>query len=151
WLPPLSNIEKWWDTAALGALSRMWSTIRAQQAHMPDAAGWLLTVAFLRASIRSAHVSFGHQSMSFKQRKTNGASQTTIDVGFLPLDEWTAAITSILDAAASPILAEPREILCDARALTASLERGAYAAVITSPPYCNRMSYIRELRPYMYW
>ena len=23
--------------------------------------------------------------------------------------------------------------------------------VITSPPYANRMSYIRELRPYMYW
>src|SRR6185437_15229209 len=26
-----------------------------------------------------------------------------------------------------------------------------YACVITSPPYPNRMSYIRELRPYMYW
>ncbi len=23
--------------------------------------------------------------------------------------------------------------------------------MITSPPYANRMSYIRELRPYMYW
>ena len=23
--------------------------------------------------------------------------------------------------------------------------------VVTSPPYANRMSYIRELRPYMYW
>ena len=23
--------------------------------------------------------------------------------------------------------------------------------VITSPPYANRMSYVRELRPYMYW
>jgi len=26
-----------------------------------------------------------------------------------------------------------------------------YATVITSPPYPNRMSYIREVRPYMYW
>src|SRR5205085_12538132 len=26
-----------------------------------------------------------------------------------------------------------------------------YYAIITSPPYPNRMSYIRELRPYMYW
>jgi hypothetical protein len=26
-----------------------------------------------------------------------------------------------------------------------------YGSVITSPPYANRMSYIRELRPYMYW
>ena len=26
-----------------------------------------------------------------------------------------------------------------------------FDCVITSPPYANRMSYIRELRPYMYW
>ena len=26
-----------------------------------------------------------------------------------------------------------------------------YSHVVTSPPYPNRMSYIRELRPYMYW
>jgi len=28
---------------------------------------------------------------------------------------------------------------------------GNFDLVITSPPYANRMSYIRELRPYMYW
>ena len=28
---------------------------------------------------------------------------------------------------------------------------GKYDTVITSPPYPNRISYIRELRPYMYW
>jgi len=28
---------------------------------------------------------------------------------------------------------------------------GKYDVLITSPPYPNRMSYIRELRPYMYW
>lgn len=27
---------------------------------------------------------------------------------------------------------------------------GKYDSLITSPPYPNRMSYIRELRPYMY-
>jgi hypothetical protein len=31
------------------------------------------------------------------------------------------------------------------------LKRQRFDAVVTSPPYCNRMSYIRELRPYMYW
>jgi hypothetical protein len=29
--------------------------------------------------------------------------------------------------------------------------KGPYHYVITSPPYPNRMSCIRELRPYMYW
>jgi hypothetical protein len=28
---------------------------------------------------------------------------------------------------------------------------GLFDLIITSPPYANRMSYIRELRPYMYW
>ncbi|MBI3760952.1 MAG: SAM-dependent methyltransferase, partial [Chloroflexi bacterium] len=38
----------------------------------------------------------------------------------------------------------------DAREVRAAVT-GPYDTVITSPPYPNRMSYIRELRPYMYW
>jgi DNA modification methylase len=45
---------------------------------------------------------------------------------------------------------EGRIIQHDAREL-ASLEIEPFDLVITSPPYANRMSYIRELRPYMYW
>jgi hypothetical protein len=40
--------------------------------------------------------------------------------------------------------------LADARDLAGALGERA-GCVITSPPYPNRMSYIRELRPYMYW
>jgi DNA modification methylase len=53
--------------------------------------------------------------------------------------------------ARSPIQTVPRCLLCDARALSASLDQDSYDLVITSPPYPNRVSYIRELRPYMYW
>ena len=38
----------------------------------------------------------------------------------------------------------------DARKLPKVVD-GPFDLVITSPPYANRMSYIRELRPYMYW
>jgi hypothetical protein len=41
--------------------------------------------------------------------------------------------------------------LADARDLPAALAGERAGCVITSPPYPNRMSYIRELRPYMYW
>jgi len=41
-------------------------------------------------------------------------------------------------------------ILGDARDLPGCLDT-RFDVVITSPPYANRMSYIRELRPYMYW
>ena len=39
----------------------------------------------------------------------------------------------------------------DARQLDAIAGLDRYSAIITSPPYPNRMSYVRELRPYMYW
>ena len=40
--------------------------------------------------------------------------------------------------------------LGDARSLDRMPGAGA-GLILTSPPYANRMSYIRELRPYMYW
>jgi hypothetical protein len=44
-----------------------------------------------------------------------------------------------------------RAFLGDSRNLSTASGLGMYTVVITSPPYPNRMSYIRELRPYMYW
>lgn len=41
-------------------------------------------------------------------------------------------------------------ILGDSRKLQEAID-GTFDLVVTSPPYANRMSYIRELRPYMYW
>ncbi len=38
----------------------------------------------------------------------------------------------------------------DSRELV-SINEVRYSHVVTSPPYPNRISYIRELRPYMYW
>lgn len=43
-----------------------------------------------------------------------------------------------------------RVILGDSRK-PADIVDGLFDRVITSPPYANRMSYIRELRPYRYW
>lgn len=65
--------------------------------------------------------------------------------------KWRAHSREIFLAAQSPVLVEPRVLGIDARNLSESLPEDHYDAVITSPPYPNRMSYIRELRPYMYW
>lgn len=140
WVPPLRNIEKWWEADLLGALSRAWDVLQRCE---PLPARWLLTVAFLRAAIKTAHVTFGHQSMSFRQQSGREG------VGLFEA-EWREALGAILSAAESPIVVGPRTILADARKL-GELEPASYATIITSPPYCNRMSYVRELRPYMYW
>ena len=41
-------------------------------------------------------------------------------------------------------------VVGDARDLAGSVG-DHFDMVVTSPPYANRMSYVRELRPYMYW
>ncbi len=47
--------------------------------------------------------------------------------------------------------AERRALLGDARCVADFSGDSRFGTVITSPPYVNRMSYVRELRPYMYW
>jgi hypothetical protein len=64
----------------------------------------------------------------------------------------TEAFAEVTRAASSAIARGRRRVVSgDARALGQALGSGRYGTVITSPPYANRMSYIRELRPYMYW
>lgn len=142
WLPPISNIDRWWEPPTQLALGRAFAVLRRSK-HAPEVRD-LASVAFCRALISSANVSFGHQSMSFKAQ--NGAPAATV----ARLLEH--AITDITEGARLA-LARPGAgaLLGDARALRESVKQRRFDAVITSPPYCNRMSYIRELRPYMYW
>lgn len=150
WLPPIHHIEKWWDHDALIALGRSMAAIEAlaMSSISPPTAD-LLKVAFCRIMIGRANVSFGHQSMSFKKNVTATPSRFST-VEKLVVD-WRAAVASIAAAACTPIAASPRAEHCDARQLTAKLDADRYTCVVTSPPYPNRMSYIRELRPYLYW
>jgi hypothetical protein len=101
--------------------------------------------------IAMANVSFGHQSMSFKQVTDQMEFAMPTDVAEDVIAIWRQSTESIFAAAENSIQVQPRFVRCDARNLTESLERNSFDCVITSPPYPNRMSYIRELRPYMYW
>lgn len=150
WTPPLHRIEKWWDEETLGALARARAAIEALRGALPAAAVDLLLIAFCRAMIDQANVSFGHQSMSFR-RVAAGAAEARPAAGSSVAESWRRAVDRVHEDAASPVQRPPRPLLCDARRLTAALPPGRYSCVITSPPYPNRMSYIRELRPYMYW
>lgn len=146
WIPSLHQIEKWWDERILQALARAMMRIKGEG--LPSAVTDLLSITFCRTLIDCANVSFGHQSMSFKKAAPPPAAcqaEGTV------VSSWRAESNDIHHAAFSEIAAEPHVSLCDARCLTQALPPGRYDAVITSPPYPNRMSYIRELRPYMYW
>lgn len=86
--------------------------------------------------------------MSFKE---NGSDQPSL---FEDRDRFNslflAAVKHVLHSASHNPIIEPEIFRCDSRFLECGNSK-IFDLLITSPPYPNRMSYIRELRPYMYW
>ncbi len=60
------------------------------------------------------------------------------------------SVKSVLDAASLNPSRNGCVLIGDSRNLDA-VSNSKFDMLVTSPPYPNRMSYIRELRPYMYW
>jgi hypothetical protein len=138
WVPPLHQIEKWWDEATLAALSRAFAELAGKRGKARD----LAALSFCRTLVDAGNVSFAHQSMSFRKRDAAPA------VGAL----LRQALEGLCTAAAEPVTPSSRQVLLgDSRRLADILPPKSVGCVVTSPPYVNRMSYIRELRPYMYW
>lgn len=148
WTPDLYNIARWWSRPTRIALGRAMSVITTGERAHPSPATDLLKVAFCRTLIQCANVSFGHQSMSLKKTPP---PQDEEECERLVATAWAQNATLVADSAASRILVSPSVVQCDARDLGAALKENEYGCVITSPPYPNRISYVRELRPYMYW
>jgi hypothetical protein len=149
WLPALHQIEKWWDPTTLHALGRAMAHLKV--AKVSSKVSNLLRLAFCRTLIARASVSFGHQSMSFKKKKEGEKALSAGELVGLTSDAWNVAIEMIGSSARSVISQLPQVELCDARHSAKGFGEEQIGRVITSPPYPNRMSYIRELRPYMYW
>ena len=127
--PPIHNVERWWAPPVLDWLCRLKGALPENGTH-----GELLELAFCRTMIALSGAAFDHPSMSFKEavRHTDAEARTRFE----------GDVEAVLAAASE----SPSG---DARALPVGDAR--FDAVITSPPYPNRMSYVRELRPYMYW
>lgn len=156
WKPNLHQIEKWWDTPTLHALAALCDAIRNPKRQRAPGVSDILAIAFCRAMIQTANVSFGHQSMSFKKKDDHCGllAESPGGAGARVAAVFLAAAGEVANSLETePPVADCRVVLGDSRDLSASLPDAErrYSAVVTSPPYPNRMSYIRELRPYMYW
>ena len=142
-VPPIHQVEKWWAEAPLAALSRAHGTLTRSRRD-PRALD-LGRLALCQSLIGVANVSFGHQSMSFKKRSQE-PSATAVS------DRLLQAAERLATTAATERLSGRRTVRRgDARSIARLFPDRRFDLVITSPPYPNRMSYIRELRPYMYW
>jgi len=157
WTPNLHQIEKWWGQETLSALSHAFDGIKKSRAcgEIRD----LLQIAFCKAMIATSNASFGHQSMSFKKPKPPSNQRLLFDESEIAdhkddvFRQFHAAVGEIAETVVDDVpIVDGKVLLGDSRNLGEALPKECkYTKVITSPPYPNRMSYIRELRPYMYW
>jgi hypothetical protein len=65
-------------------------------------------------------------------------------------EQFYSFVSEIVSSARNTLTGHTEVLLADSRKLPKEVQK-KFDCVITSPPYPNRMSYIRELRPYMYW
>ena len=143
--PPIHNLDRWWPERSLSFLCRLKGAINAAtEESSPQRT--LLHVAFCRTLIELSNAAFNHQSMSFKRDD----KQLVLDIAIDATDVFREDVEFVLTGAEENPPGSCTVIEGDARELP-KIVKEPFDLVITSPPYANRMSYIRELRPYMYW
>jgi len=149
WVPPINHIERWWTEERLEILARLFYGIQRGRGAVPtsDAALDLITIAFCRVAIEWSNAAFNHQSMSFKEDLPSLFADAECSI---IADSFITNVQQLISTAGGPLTGRVNVFNGDSRDV-ASITPGLYDCVITSPPYPNRMSYIRELRPYMYW
>lgn len=148
WVPPIHGIDRWWQGGTLRALGSLRQVLdRASTGSLSDD---LLTVAFCRVLIDTSNAAFNHQSMSFKT--SQGVQTEQMDLPGLQsvAAQFLGGLERILRSASGCLAGEVSVSLDDARRMD-TVPDGSVDLILTSPPYANRISYIRELRPYMYW
>ncbi|WP_293250712.1 MULTISPECIES: DNA adenine methylase [unclassified Microcoleus] len=144
WTPKIFHIERWWSSDTIKILSALRTALVNQFGEPEDNDDYnLVWIAFCRLIIESSSAAFNHISMSFKETVDEHDCEY-IDELFLSIVEL------ILMSAQQNICGSVQVVKVDARHIT-ELDGIKIDKAITSPPYPNRISYIRELRPYMYW
>ncbi|GAA4232592.1 site-specific DNA-methyltransferase [Actinomadura meridiana] len=148
WKPKLHKIERWWSPGTLAALKAIRHAL--DQADLPHEGRDLLDLAFCRTVIGASNAAFNHQSMSFKD-VDNTNTLVDMDASTETIRQFSGDCAEVLDSAAMTLPGTGKVVLSDSRGMETSGALEPCDLLLTSPPYVNRMSYIRELRPYMYW
>lgn len=140
WEPEMRNLDRWWTRRVREVLGGLLGVAE----RCGGVEGDLLRVVLCRTLIACSGAAFDHPSMSFRRE---GARDLTRDevVGQARRDA-----EYVVGGLGSNPCGEAQVDLGDARGL-GGIGVGEVDVLVTSPPYANRMSYVRELRPYMYW
>lgn len=144
WLPNIHNITRWWCPQTLKILGALRQALVYELGEPRDndvsALAW---IAFCRLVIETSSAAFNHVSMSFHD------TMATFDIVQIK-SLYIAILEKIIETTSEDLPGNASVHAIDATRVS-SVNGIKYSHVITSPPYPNRVSYIRELRPYMYW
>ena len=144
WTPQIFNIERWWSSYTLQILAALRISLVNQFGEPEENENYdIVWIGFCRLIIETSSAAFNHISMSFNDTIIYQNIEGIEDI-FVEIIEF------MLKSAENPIVGSAKVLKVDARHI-AGLDNIKINKVITSPPYPNRISYIRELRPYMYW
>lgn len=100
---------------------------------------------FCRLIIELSNVAFNHVSTSF---------QDGDEIEKFSYKDGNSLLLSLCNMVIDTVADQPKvraEVMMQNSMSIPKEMKGRYDTLITSPPYPNRISYIRELRPYMYW
>ncbi len=147
WLPPMRSIERWWTPQRLHILAHLHSAIRTLCRDEPIEVSDLLLVAFCQVLARWSNAGYHHPSVTFRTAEPDLFAQEDKE---LILNDFLGCVSRVCAAASQKVHAGVEVFVDDARYL-ACLHGRTYDVVITSPPYPNRISYVREVRPFLYW
>ena len=144
WIPEIHNITRWWCEDTLKVLAALRKALvnrlgEPKENHVANLA-W---IAFCRLIIQTSSAAFNHVSMSFQNAVTTYKIEQVASL-------YQKILNTIVESAGEEITGSASVHFEDSRE-PISINNVKYSYVITSPPYPNRISYIRELRPYMYW
>lgn len=143
WIPPMKNISRWWSDETLRHLGKLHEFLRKEYGLpvLKQSVSNLAWIAFSRLAIETSAADYGHISVSFKDSCSDRSLNETISLFINILETICRTAEQSYSGSAHIIRGDSRDVVLPCK----------INYVITSPPYPNRISYIRELRPYMYW
>lgn len=142
YFPEIYNRDRWWDEKTLKELVALREAI--DNADAPDRQKELLMVGLLAILVDASNATYNHVSLSFMDEPQGYVN--AIDL----FDDKMVQIRSDIRVL-GPARGTVDVIGGDSTKLTESVDPNSADTIITSPPYPNRYSYIRETRPHLFF
>jgi hypothetical protein len=140
-VPPIHNVFRWWRPDVLAQMLAAKAVLRRHEDPLVRRLVWL---ALGTVCIEAANIKRLHPTLTFYDRS---AEEINVPALLLARLEQVAEDLTLVGGLPRPAA---RIVEGNSRALDQALGRRLLANVITSPPYCNRYSYVWETRPHLY-